>query len=179
MGRRKYHPVARSRYVWQNPWSMSRRERVAKRPQQIRRWLPQWPCCFHKNRSLCSHIQILWPILQKRQSERLPDLAWRLWLDTVANPQQTPLSPCIGWIGQLKNGTIKNLKIADVNQDTDAKMYIGLIGKTSGACTIDNCIILSGQISNRLLIPRPEHLLESLQAILLWKTALIWRVFLR
>lgn len=67
---------------------------------------------------------------------------------TVANPQQTPLSPCIGWIGQLKNGTIKNLKIADVNQDTDAKMYIGLIGKTSGACTIDNCIILSGQISN-------------------------------
>lgn len=72
---------------------------------------------------------------------------------TVANPQQTPLSPCIGWIGQLKNGTIKNLKIADVNQDTDAKMYIGLIGKTSGACTIDNCIILSGQISNRHSYP--------------------------
>lgn len=72
---------------------------------------------------------------------------------TVANPQQTPLSPCIGWIGQLKNGTIINLKIADVNQDTDAKMYIGLIGKTSGACTIDNCIILSGQISNRHSYP--------------------------
>lgn len=72
---------------------------------------------------------------------------------TVANPQQTPLSPCIGWIGQLKNCTIKNLKIADVNQDTDAKMYIGLIGKTSGACTIDNCIILSGQISNRHSYP--------------------------
>lgn len=72
---------------------------------------------------------------------------------TVTNPQQTPLSPCIGWIGQLKNGTIKNLKIADVNQDTDAKMYIGLIGKTSGACTIDNCIILSGQISNRHSYP--------------------------
>ncbi len=72
---------------------------------------------------------------------------------TVTNPQQTPLSPCIGWIGQLKNGTIKNLKNADVNQDTDAKMYIGLIGKTSGACTIDNCIILSGQISNRHSYP--------------------------
>ena len=32
-------------------------------------------------------------------------------------------------------------------------MYIGLIGKTSGACTIDNCIILSGQISNRHSYP--------------------------
>ena len=29
---------------------------------------------------------------------------------TVTNPQQTPLSPCIGWIGQLKNGTIKNCR---------------------------------------------------------------------
>lgn len=32
-------------------------------------------------------------------------------------------------------------------------MYIGLIGKTSGACTIDYCIILSGQISNRHSYP--------------------------
>ncbi len=70
---------------------------------------------------------------------------------TVTNPQLITYKFGFGagWIVELTNGTIKNLKIADVNfQVKDAKEYIGLIGETSGSCTIENCAILSGQISN-------------------------------
>ena len=70
---------------------------------------------------------------------------------TVTNPQLITYKFGFeaGWIVELTNGTIKNLKIADVNfQVKDAREYVGLIGETSGSCTIENCAILSGQISN-------------------------------
>ncbi len=69
---------------------------------------------------------------------------------TVSNPKTIfALSYSSGWIDYLKDGTIKNLKIADINfQAKDVTSSIGLIGSTQGSCTIDNCIILSGQISN-------------------------------
>lgn len=69
---------------------------------------------------------------------------------TVSNPKNIFTSnSSYRWIDYLKDGTIKNLKIADINfQAKDVAGHIGLIGETIGSCTIDSCIILSGQISN-------------------------------
>ncbi len=79
---------------------------------------------------------------------------------TITNPQVCPYTHSFhsrGWISALLGGTIKNLKIADVDirlsQDdyyyvtTENGFSLGLIGYANGSATIENCTILSGQFS--------------------------------
>ena len=77
---------------------------------------------------------------------------------TITNPQACPYTHAFhtrGWISGLLGGTIKNLKIADVDirlsEDdyyyvtTENGFSLGLIGYANNSATIENCIILSGQ----------------------------------
>lgn len=77
---------------------------------------------------------------------------------TITNPQACPYTHVLhtrGWISGLLGGTIKNLKIADVDIRLSEDDYyyvttangfsLGLIGYADDSATIENCIILSGQ----------------------------------